>query len=527
MSLVSCCMCVFVLTVICQSLPKVQVSPTTNTFHDGQGHTLFFHGTSQVNKEATIDNGLIYYNTTQLQQLRDYGFKAIRLGFLWNAYETAPGIFNEQYMNGIENITKLYAEYGIRTILDMHQDLWSPLFCGGHGIPEFYSYPDNSTTQYWENGNRSYPQPHFAPHGYIPPNEDPYANVYGHVDDTTCSWMVSNTTVGWAASYTTYALSNTVQRLYDNVDQYQTKFAENFWYRVAEKFKDNPGILGYELINEPWVGDVFNYPELYAPKACDVINLRSLYKYLNDMIRIVDNDTIIFYEPCTGGNDLDATPCGFDTGPGGAGYDNKQSLSYHIYCPLIQTDVPITNDTVFNQTLLDACYEINDLQWYWRLDDTKRLKTAGFLTEFGAVPYTELGFKLIDYEADMADDNLVSWTYWYLNMDSERDTAQVPSITRTYAYQVASMDVKRMRYNVTDKSFLLEYIMDVMMVEKNLTTKVYFSYDIHYPNGVDYNVKPEGYVDVMVNYKENEIILIPSRNPQNNNTLLTFNLYAK
>ena len=38
---------------------KVEVNPETNTFIDNDGHTLFFHGVSQVNKEANINNGLL------------------------------------------------------------------------------------------------------------------------------------------------------------------------------------------------------------------------------------------------------------------------------------------------------------------------------------------------------------------------------------------------------------------------------------------------------------------------------------
>ena len=230
-------------------------------------------------------------------------------------------------------------------------------------------------------------------------------------------------------------------------------------------------------------------------------------------VRSIDNDTIIFYEPCAGGNDLDATPCGFDTGPGGDAYDSKQSLSYHIYCPFIQTDVPITNDTVFNNTLLDLCYEVNDLQWYWRLDDTKRLKTAGFLTEFGAVPYTKLGWTMINYMADKCDENLVSWTYWYMNLDSENDMAQIPHITRTYAYQVASTNVTKMYYNATSEYFRLEYVLMEDMVEKNLTTRIYFSHELHYPTGVTWNVSPDTLVDVVVD------------NDNNSNTILVFELF--
>ena len=29
-----------------------------------------------------------------------------------------------------------------------------------------------------------------------------------------------------------------------------------FWGKVAQEFVDNPYILGYEIINEPWAGEV-------------------------------------------------------------------------------------------------------------------------------------------------------------------------------------------------------------------------------------------------------------------------------
>ena len=82
-------------------------------------------------------------------------------------------------------------------------------------------------------------------------------------------------------------MSNAVQRFYDNKDEYLTKFATHFWLNVATRFAANPRILGYELINEPWIGDVFAFPELYAPKACDAINLKRVYALLHDVIRSV------------------------------------------------------------------------------------------------------------------------------------------------------------------------------------------------------------------------------------------------
>ena len=66
-----------------------------------------------------------------------------------------------------------------------------------------------------------------------------------------------------------------------------------------------------------------------------------------------------------------------------------------------------------NTSLIEACYKLNGLQWKYRLEDTKRLNTAGFLTEFGAIPQREVGYELIDFMMDRCDDHLVSWAYWY------------------------------------------------------------------------------------------------------------------
>ena len=38
-----------------------------------------------------------------------------------------------------------------------------------------------------------------------------------------------------------------------------------FWEVVADRFKSNPYVLGYELINEPWAGNVYRHPELLEP----------------------------------------------------------------------------------------------------------------------------------------------------------------------------------------------------------------------------------------------------------------------
>ena len=41
-----------------------------------------------------------------------------------------------------------------------------------------------------------------------------------------------------------------------------------FWTRVAQRFAGNPYILGYELINEPWAGDIYGHPDQLEAREC-------------------------------------------------------------------------------------------------------------------------------------------------------------------------------------------------------------------------------------------------------------------
>ena len=60
---------------------------------------------------------------------------------------------------------------------------------------------------------------------------------------------VSNGPFGWATSYISYSIGAAAQRLYDNDQGILQRYAD-FWVMMAKRFKDNPGVLGYELLNE-------------------------------------------------------------------------------------------------------------------------------------------------------------------------------------------------------------------------------------------------------------------------------------
>ena len=60
----------------------------------------------------------------------------------------------------------------------------------------------------------------------------------------------------WSSYYFTEAAAKAYQSLYDNVDGLRDEWA-NFWGKTANYFKTYPSVIGYELINEPFCGDVF------------------------------------------------------------------------------------------------------------------------------------------------------------------------------------------------------------------------------------------------------------------------------
>ena len=60
------------------------------------------------------------------------------------------------------------------------------------------------------------------------------------------------------------AISEHFQCLYNNTADATDRWAD-FWAFVASQFGDMPSVIGYNYINEPWVGDFFSDPDLILP----------------------------------------------------------------------------------------------------------------------------------------------------------------------------------------------------------------------------------------------------------------------
>lgn len=62
---------------------------------------------------------------------------------------------------------------------------------------------------------------------------------------------------------------------------------------MASKFKEQTQVLGYELINEPWAGDIFDDISLLLPGRAGAQNLVAVYEKLHHAIREEDSETLV------------------------------------------------------------------------------------------------------------------------------------------------------------------------------------------------------------------------------------------
>ncbi len=198
------------------SLNGISVSGTK--FIDSFGRQVIFHGINRVNKDPKM-NYSDPDSADFFTMLNRSGFNCIRLGIIWDGVEPQPGQYDEKYLDKLEKQVEWATENGLYVLLDMHQDLFGVSFGEGttslgDGAPVWATLTEN--------------QPH----------------VRGEV---------------WSDSY---FLSPAVQKAFDNFWAntpvsdgigVQDHYAR-MWQHVARRFAHNKGVIGYDIMNEPFNG---------------------------------------------------------------------------------------------------------------------------------------------------------------------------------------------------------------------------------------------------------------------------------
>lgn len=133
----------------------------------------------------------------------------------------------------------------------------------------------------------------------------------------TMDWPLYQLTVEGARAY---------QNLYDNHNGLRDSWAA-YWGVLASNFSHFENLFGYDLMNEPFAGDIYRNPLLLFPGVADRLNLQQFYESANTEIRKFDKKSIVMFEGLT----WDNFRIGFTDVPGGNSFRNRTGLSYHFY----------------------------------------------------------------------------------------------------------------------------------------------------------------------------------------------------
>jgi len=185
--------------------------PLGRDFINEKGEVVRLHGINMVCKDSSL-NHIGDYKEEDFKFLSEQGFNVIRFGIYWESAEPSPGEYDDAYLSKIEEMINQAGKYGLSVFLDMHQDLYGSIF--EDGAPEWATLTDGKE----------------------------------HI--RTDLWSDS------------YLLSPAVQTAFDNFWA-NTKASDgiglldhyaNMWLHIAKRFKDNPFVIGYDFLNEPFPG---------------------------------------------------------------------------------------------------------------------------------------------------------------------------------------------------------------------------------------------------------------------------------
>ena len=86
-------------------------------------------------------------------------------------------------------------------------------------------------------------------------------------------------------------------------------------------------MFGYELMNEPWCGDIFEDPTLLFPGIADRRYLEPMYDRISTEVRKYDEEHIILFAAVTWEVTGIGEAIGFTHPPGGFDYSNRWGLT--------------------------------------------------------------------------------------------------------------------------------------------------------------------------------------------------------
>jgi hypothetical protein len=175
--------------------------------------------------------------------------------------------------------------------------------------------------------------------------------------------------------------------------------------KVASRFANNPYVVGYDPINEPFPSNIYTNPEyFYSPGSFDHQVLQPLYKRIFETAYLpASSSKIMFYEPAQIPDTV--FPVGFDGTPAGANFTQLQLMNDHSYGPCALLD----NST---DAINEVCNDYHHVKVGIRANDAKKANVPLIISEFGACMGGDTCIVEITGLLDASDAYLTSWAYW-------------------------------------------------------------------------------------------------------------------
>jgi endoglycosylceramidase len=320
---------------------------------DQTGRVVTLHGANEVAKEAPYYPASIGFDDDDAAFLAARGFGAVRLGVVWSGLEPTPGHISQSYITHIVDTVHVLAAHHIFVLLDFHQDGWGPV-THGNGAPAWATITDGLP-------NPNVPFPLY----YIgnPALQRAFENFWKN--------RPASDGVGLQDHYVAAARA------------------------VAAAVANEPYLLGYDPMNEPWPGANWQPCTTGCP-AQEAASLTPFYRRFTTAIRSVDPRHLVMPEPFVLFNFGEETTSLPAIGAPGNG------LSYHVYATTPQDNFGVMQHAV-------AAAQRNG--------DALLASEWGAITDPVAIRQT----------ADQFDLKQLSWLFWSYNDEMVLDSTKPPT----------------------------------------------------------------------------------------------------
>ncbi|OBK86394.1 cellulase family glycosylhydrolase [Mycolicibacter sinensis] len=330
-----------------KALPEL--STAGNWIVDQDGRAVILQGVNQVYKSPPFSPGGNGFDDDDAKFLADNGFTAVRLGLYWAEIEPKPGEYNWAYLESVKETIEILKARGIVSILDMHQDLYSSQI-GGNGAPDWATLfnPDDNDTS--------------APF--------PFGYALNPAQNQAWDAFWANEKVDGIGLQNHYA---------------------RMWQNVADYLGGTPGVAGYEIMNEPWLGSPW-LASLLGDPHFDRETLTPFYDQVISAIRSVDPNTTVYYEPnVLFGNATAVTHLGEVD-------DDNVVFAFHDYCIFDALGGgSSTGCSLWDGMMMDGAQRYID-----------HYGVPGVVTEFGATHNVDT----ITSQLNSIDPHRFGWLYW-------------------------------------------------------------------------------------------------------------------